>query len=154
MDNPLWQYSLDVYARDGVEALLLRLQEDCGLDVNLLLYAAWLGTRRVALTPAHRDDVLAATCEWRAEVVVPLRELRRRLRDIAAAGGVRERIKALELEAEAEQQRVIHACYSAAGLAPGGGNVPDNLRQVACMSRAGEERWLPLLEALAPLLAA
>lgn len=154
MDNPLWQYSLDVYRREGVEPLLLRLQDDFGLDVNVLLYAAWLGAQDTALTPAHCADVLAATAVWRSGVVAPLRELRRGLGNIEAAEAVRERVKALELEAEEAQQDLIHACYREAGLAAGGASVVENLRQVAAGSSADPADWRPLVEALANRLAA
>ena len=154
MDNPLWQYSLDVYGRDGVEPLLLRLQDDCGLDVNTLLYAAWLGSLDIALTATHCAEVLDATAEWRDAVVQPLRELRRHLRGIESAQAVRERVKALELEAEAEQQRLIYACYTAAGLAAGGGSIAGNLRCVAAAGGGDDALCGPLLQALAPLLAA
>ncbi|NND66130.1 MAG: TIGR02444 family protein [Halioglobus sp.] len=153
MDNPLWHYSLNVYPRDGVEELLLRLQDDCALDVNILLYAAWLGGQGIALTQAHCEQVLAATKEWREAVVAPLRGLRRQLRGIEAAQAVRARVKALELESEEEQQRLIYACHRAAGLTPGGGTVAENLALVAAGSSAPAAQWRPLLEKLAPLLA-
>ena len=40
LDNPFWQFSLDAYQRDGVQPACLSLQDDWGLDVNVLLYAA------------------------------------------------------------------------------------------------------------------
>lgn len=154
MNNPLWQFSLEVYRREGVEALLLQLQDDCGLDVNMLLYAAWLGARDIQLDAGHCADVQAATAEWREGVVVPLRELRRQLRCIEAADGVRERVKALELEAEAEQQRLIYACHRAADLIAGGATVSGNLRQVAAAGGADDARCGPPVTALAALLCA
>mgnify|MGYP001460985468 CR=1 FL=1 len=39
--NGFWRFSLTVYRRPGVEAALLALQERCGSDTNLLLYACW-----------------------------------------------------------------------------------------------------------------
>lgn len=152
MENPLWQYSLNVYPRAGVEELLLQLQDQCALDVNVLLYAAWLGGQDITLTQAHCADVLAATGEWREAVVAPLRSLRRQLGGIVAAQAVRERVKALELEAEEEQQRLIYACYSAAGLSAGDGSVAGNLARVAAGSGADEALWRPLLDKLVPLL--
>ena len=41
----LWEFSLDFYARPGVSAALIELQDRAGLDVNLILFALWLGAR-------------------------------------------------------------------------------------------------------------
>ncbi len=153
MDNPLWQYSLDVYRREGVEPLLLQLQDECGLDVNVLLYAAWLGGQGIALTEAHCGAVLQATEEWRSSVVTPLRELRRQLRGIDAAEAVRERVKGLELESEAEVQRLLYESYCAACLTPDGGTVAGNLTQAAAAGQSAPDApSQSLLDALASLL--
>ena len=45
----LWSFALSTYARPGVEAACLRVQEQ-GADVCLLLCGAWLEQRGVALT--------------------------------------------------------------------------------------------------------
>jgi len=38
-----WRFSLDAYGRPGVAAACLDLQDRHGCDVNLILYALWLG---------------------------------------------------------------------------------------------------------------
>ena len=43
LDTPLWAFSLAVYGGDGVAEECLDLQERLGLDVNILLFAAFLG---------------------------------------------------------------------------------------------------------------
>ncbi|MBO4970761.1 MAG: TIGR02444 family protein, partial [Pseudomonas sp.] len=47
MQTDLWNYCLNLYARPGVEQACLHLQ-DQGLDVCVLLCAAWLEARGVA----------------------------------------------------------------------------------------------------------
>jgi hypothetical protein len=44
MNNPFWEYSLSHYVREGVADACLALQDGHGLDVNMLLYGAWLGS--------------------------------------------------------------------------------------------------------------
>ena len=107
--NPFWDFSLTVWGREAVEAACLDLQERHGLDVNLLLFCGWAGRRGRALDDAAIARLIEAARPWRAATVLPLRRLRRWLKDQsvapgAAAGRLRERIKEDELQAEAIQQ--------------------------------------------------
>ncbi len=99
----LWSFALSTYARPGCEAACLRLQAQ-GADVCLLLCGAWLEQRGVAPT-AERMQALKQIAEpWQAEVVEPLRQVRIAWRAMAQQdlplATLRERVKALELEAE------------------------------------------------------
>ena len=101
--DDLWRFSLAFYALPGVARALIALQDRDGLDVNLMLFAMWLGiSGRGRL---DRDGLAAAeraVDRIRTEIVEPLRSLRRRLR--GDPGGdvlhLREGVKALELAAE------------------------------------------------------
>ncbi|WP_397455238.1 TIGR02444 family protein [Pseudomonas versuta] len=103
MQNDLWNYCLNLYARPGVEQACLSLQ-DQGLDVCLLLCAAWLQERTVACSETRLEQLKACAGPWQREVVQPLRQLRIRWREAAAddeaLAALRIRVKALELEAE------------------------------------------------------
>jgi uncharacterized protein (TIGR02444 family) len=105
MPSDLWTFALRLYAQPGVEQACLRLQAG-GADVCLLLCACWLGQRGTAFSAA-RADSLKALCEpWQEQVVKPLRSLRQAWRTQAQAdptlAGLRERVKAIELDAERE----------------------------------------------------
>lgn len=130
MSNPFWEFSLAHYELDDVPQACLVLQDEFGLDVNLLLYAAWLASLDLALTADHLAQVEAAVAAWREEVVLPTRELRRNLKEIPGADALREKIARLELEAEAHQQDLIFACYRESVL-QGPGNLAANLAEVA-----------------------
>jgi uncharacterized protein (TIGR02444 family) len=103
MSSDLWRFSLELYARPGVEQSCLTLQQ-AGAGVCLLLCGLWLEQRGVACDE-HRLQQLRQVAEpWDEEVVEPLRSLRIRwkagaLQDIAL-DGLREQVKKLELEAE------------------------------------------------------
>jgi uncharacterized protein (TIGR02444 family) len=107
-DDALWRFSLAFYALPGVAQALIALQDRDRLDVNLMLFALWLG---VSGRGRLSSDGLAladrAICTIRAEIVEPLRALRRGLtRDPDAdVQRLRESVKALELEAEKLAQR-------------------------------------------------
>ncbi|NUT78321.1 TIGR02444 family protein [Pseudomonas sp. C1C7] len=103
MSSDLWSFSLSVYARPGVEQACLRLQS-AGLNVCLLLCAAWLGQRGVACNTQRLRELRSVTSPWDADVVQPLRALRMQWKSAATGDAdlheLRERVKALELEAE------------------------------------------------------
>ena len=101
----LWSFALSTYARPGVEAACLRLQEQ-GADVCLLLCAAWLERRGVALAPERIHALQQVALPWQKNVVEPLRQVRLQWRAMAQLdlplAALRERVKTLELEAERE----------------------------------------------------
>jgi len=117
LDSPFWAFSLHVYRADGVAEECLALQERLGLDVNLLLLAAYLGAAEGVTLDAR--DVAAAegvVAAWHAETVRGLRNLRRALKPAsldeanplrAATAGLRAQVKAAELEAERIEQAML-----------------------------------------------
>jgi uncharacterized protein (TIGR02444 family) len=113
--SPFWRFSLRFYRQPGVADACIALQDDCGVDVNILLFFLWLATARRCVPLAAAQDVCAKAAAWRDDVVVPLRTLRRRLKngsslvERGAAELFRTRIKAVELEAERLQQESMFA---------------------------------------------
>jgi uncharacterized protein (TIGR02444 family) len=110
--NPFWNFSLAVYAREGVSRACLALQEGHGLDVNLLLFCGWAGSRGQLLTPGDIGALVESTRPWQEAAVEPLRRLRRWLKDqtaapVAETAILRERVKAVELLAEAVEQLLL-----------------------------------------------
>ena len=110
-DEALWRFSLAFYALPGVSGALIALQDRGGLDVNLILFALWLGVSgRGLLTSEELAAAGAAIGAVRTEIIEPLRTLRRKLRhhrdeDVQR---LRERVKQLELAGEkAAQVRLV-----------------------------------------------
>ena len=99
----LWSFALSTYARPGVEAACLHLQER-GADVCLLLCGAWLEARGVAPVAERLEALQQLARPWRQQVVEPLRQLRVQWRDLAQLDDqletLRTGVKTLELEAE------------------------------------------------------
>ncbi len=99
----LWDFAVRLYAEPGIAEACLVLQDRDGVDVPLLLWAAWLGGGADAATLRAGDRAVGP---WRTRAVRPLRGLRRHLRE-AVSGlddetreGWRDAVKRLELEAE------------------------------------------------------
>jgi uncharacterized protein (TIGR02444 family) len=106
--NPLWNFSLALYALDGVAPACLQLQETAGVDVNLLLFCSWQAWQGIALEPADLAAVDAGVALWRADVVHPIRALRQQLKDYPHVEASRSLIKQAELEAERVQQQCMY----------------------------------------------
>lgn len=119
----LWTYSVTCYGLDGVQEACLALQRDQSVDVTVLLFGCWMGARGRCLDAADVAMVDVRVTGWRKDVVVPLRELRTRLRKgpfpapSPASEALRNRIKAAELEAERLQIQVLEAEGAGLGMA-------------------------------------
>ena len=116
MDSPFWNFSLAVYGANAVENECLGLQDQFGIDVNLVLLCAYLGAVHGAALTA--SDIASARAEaglWHEQIVRPLRAARRSLKAIAlrpddetkAAAQLRIQVKAIELESERIEQMTL-----------------------------------------------
>jgi uncharacterized protein (TIGR02444 family) len=107
-----WDFSLRFYALPGVAPACLRCQDEAGADVNVVLFLLW---KAASGQRVGEDGVRAAeeaSVAWRAQVVKPLRAVRRGLKEAALAavdrdGRFRPQMQALELEAERLQQETL-----------------------------------------------
>jgi uncharacterized protein (TIGR02444 family) len=113
--DSFWTFTLALYGRPGVAPALIGLQDRLGLDVNMLLYCCWIGSAGCALTVAELAAVEAAVEPWQADVVRPLRSLRRRLKGGFGAFPAdsvetyRKRLNELEIEGERIAQEAMAA---------------------------------------------
>lgn len=116
----LWPWALAAYPRPGVEAACLALQDEHGVNVCYLLWAAW---GEAEARPLDLSAGVALAEAWEAKVAAPLRAARRDLTSDWACIApdrrtvLREKLKQLELSAE----RLL--LESLAALPPGRGPV-------------------------------
>lgn len=112
-ESPFWTFSLKFYSGAGVSDACIELQDRCGADVNVLLFLAWLAAQKRRIAAADLKSIAAKTLPWQADVIAPIRALRRQLKggaplvEAAAGEAFRNKIKALELEAEQLQQAAM-----------------------------------------------
>lgn len=139
IDISLWDFSLHYYACAGVSPLCLRLQDEYGVNVNVLLWALWLGYRGVRLEPALLAQALRKIHSWDQHYVLPLRQLRRRMKvEFGVADEsievVRTQIKQAELLAEKHLQQILQAQIS----------IDTALVQVTAAALMADNLWLYL----------
>ena len=113
--TPFWRFSLKYYGQTGVSDACIALQDGCGVDVNLLLFLFWLASERQALSPDEVKKLDPTIKSWRELTIIPIRDMRRKLRgaktfvDPAKQEALRDKVKAVELEAEKLQQEALYA---------------------------------------------
>ncbi len=114
--NPFWEFSTQVYSKQGVDKALLSLQDRMGVDVNMVLYCVWLAYRGSDGNDLaqHLAGALKLSREWQKNLVEPLRTSRNNLKTVIdgpdligrsreSANAIRERLKSIELDLEALQ---------------------------------------------------
>lgn len=108
-ESEFWNFSLDVYRRPGVSKLCLDLQDNYGADVNMLLFACWLGHsgRGTVTVSAWRAMILRLT-KWREKVIKPLRSVHHMLKDEHLAPvAMKEQVFKCEIGAEHIEQLIL-----------------------------------------------
>ncbi len=114
-DTPFWRFSLKFYRQPGVAEACIALQDDCGVDVNLMLFVLWLAASGRQLSAEQIKQLDEAVRSWRELTIIPIREARRKLKgaptlvEADKQEALRTKIKAIELEAERLQQEALYA---------------------------------------------
>ncbi len=149
----LWPFALEVYGRPGVEALMLRLQDDHDQCVPYLLWSLWMAAsgRRIDAAKAAACAELARA--WQDAAVAPLRRLRRGLKAKARTpelqARIRHGVKTLELEAE----RMLLQMLEETSPAPAGATTAPLEALTRAVRAWSGETPAELLQALAALAA-
>jgi uncharacterized protein (TIGR02444 family) len=113
--SPFWTFSLGYYRGAGVSEACLELQDNCGVDVNVVLFLLWLASQKRTLATDQVKLVADKVRPWQIDVIGPIRSLRRMLKtdapllDKGSAELFRTKIKAIELESEKLQQQAMYA---------------------------------------------
>jgi uncharacterized protein (TIGR02444 family) len=106
-----WNGIVALYADPALQHSLLRRQDEEALDVVLHLFTRWAAAQGHALDAAALAQAEALVAPWRAEVIAPLRTLRRSMKTQSAGKplceAVRDTVKAAELAAERAQVQML-----------------------------------------------
>lgn len=116
-----WDFSVRTYYGAGVQEAFLALQNERGVDINMLLFCIWLGRTHGEFS----DSLFAAACDfstrWARHVVVPLRNVRTWMKGAGCHDGkapvqdcmdLREKVKGIEFAAEKLQEEVLESlCF-------------------------------------------
>lgn len=74
--HPLWDFALQMYGHPEIKAACLSLQNDHGLNVNILLFCCWQNQQTLSKTTLGLAiDTLSA---WHIQITQKLRNLRKK----------------------------------------------------------------------------
>lgn len=154
-EDALWAAITAAYARPGIAPLCLRLQDQGGIDVMVLLGLCYAARALGApLSPAEVQALRSRSEPWRAAAVRPARALRIALRAPVAGvaddqrEGFRDRLKAVELAAERVQAGIIADWL--AGRGAGAADPLPGLRSFLGGTPVTEGEIAQLLDAFGP----
>ncbi len=136
-----WNFSLDLYEREGVASACLELQSQYAFDVNLILLCYWYGVCYGELDERLFADIFSFSGEWHRQVVDPVRGTRTWMKQHAQNNEkfdeLREEIKRAELAAEKYQQERIELKVTAFGEAASGTTgLAASMKNIALLLRA------------------
>jgi uncharacterized protein (TIGR02444 family) len=114
LDAESWAFALEIYEQPRVAESCLALQAGAGVDVIILLFAAFAAVRhQVLFEPSDLTEIDGICSPWREQVVRPLRAFRVALKSgpspapNRATERLRSKIKASELSAERIQNDLL-----------------------------------------------
>jgi len=120
--QPIWDFVLGYYKQQGVSENAIVLQDSAGIDVNMILFLMWLSGQGKTLAEADMRKLGEASHNWQSNVVVPIRNIRRLLKENApfvaqdAALAYRKKVQAIEIEGEQLQLNAMADAAKPASL--------------------------------------
>ncbi|STX40721.1 Uncharacterized conserved protein [Legionella donaldsonii] len=116
LDNPFWQFSLQVYRDEQVKEACLAFQQQEGLNVNLLLLCCWLAYAVEEISQSELVNACHCINDWHEKITQTLRSVRQQLKESSADDWVNtfyQQILRDELDSEAYQQHRLYQCFAA-----------------------------------------
>ncbi|HED34416.1 MAG TPA: TIGR02444 family protein [Gammaproteobacteria bacterium] len=104
-ESPFWNYSTEIWTLTGVESACLELQDEFGININMLLYSCWTGSQLLCLNDDDLQILLDAINPLQT-IITPLRDSRKMMKQslIAMPSSMIEQtlanIREMELNAE------------------------------------------------------
>ena len=117
-ENKLWSFALTVYQRDSVAPACLDLQEQCQIDVPLMLCAVFACLQGKDISDEDLTQLHNLASPWQNDIGQSLRRIRTQLKTgpqpapNAMTEDLRNRVKAAELTAEKIQLEMMQTWVS------------------------------------------
>lgn len=108
--SPFCSFSFKVYQHPVVEENLIALQNERGLNVNVLLFCVWYAlTDQGRLTRSELKKIVMSIQTWHEGIVLPLRRLRKKLKSnpSSLAAEIRRAILNEEIFSEKIEQLIM-----------------------------------------------
>lgn len=144
-DNEFWRFSLLAYKQNEVAQECLALQETLGININLLLFCAWVGAQGIVLSSENIEAASMVVATWHETIVRPLRKARQHIKPLSVGEleEFRSRLKDIELEAEKIEQAILFNYSKSISGPPAGADrrdvITENVKKyIASKGKSGE----------------
>lgn len=127
-----------LYPLPGVETILLRLQDEYGLDVLLLLVACWLAGRGQPVEGTDWESICAEQRPVHQRVIMPLRAARKAVGEHDRDTELYAMIKACEQAAEWQQLEHLEVFCEEMGVVRSDAANADGQLRVSCQTQGVE----------------
>lgn len=135
-----WDYAVNLYGKTGVTDVCLKLQDELGLNVNLILLLCYAEQHRLQISSKQLKQLVQCVDKWHREYTKPLRRIRRDLAlEDSATVEAKRAIFDAEIELEKAEQKLLLGCYN-------------RLELQSVDSAQNLQRYIGLNEAKAPLI--
>ena len=114
-ENNLWSFALTIYQRDAVAPACLDLQEQCQIDVPLMLCAVFACLQGKDISDEDLTQLHNLASPWQSDIVQSLRRIRTQLKTgpqpapNLVTEDLRDKVKTAELTAEKIQLEMMQA---------------------------------------------
>jgi uncharacterized protein (TIGR02444 family) len=129
--NKLWSFAVTIYQRDAVAPACLDLQEQCQIDVPLMLCAVFACLQGKAISDEDLTQLRNLASPWQSDIVQSLRRIRTQLKagpspaPNAVTEDLRNKVKAAELAAEKIQLEMMQVWVSQLAAIERGDGMPE-----------------------------
>ena len=161
-NNPFWEFCKTVYARPGVEQVLLELQDEDGADVLMVLYCCWTASEGRGGS-VELQSAFQISQAFQSDITAMVRLARRALKGLPDAAyldpeltnqtaDLRAELKSVELGLEALQTRAMAALLAGAKSPASAKSEPARQRLTDYFDLAGLKRTSAADERLRTLI--
>jgi uncharacterized protein (TIGR02444 family) len=150
--DQLWDFALAVYRCDGVPPACLHLQDQCNVDVPLLLAAGFAACTARQFDRAAYGTLHHRAGAWQQQIVTALRVIRRQLKTgphpapTTATESLRDKIKSAELAAEKIQIDLMQNAIDGLASTDGPAGRDQLLSVLTMVVAAGHEQPLSVAD--------
>lgn len=108
--HPFWNFSVKIYRHKQIEESLITLQNERGLNVNVILFCCWYALcDQGRLSKSALKQILISIQPWHDGIVLPLRRIRRQLKTTTKPSllEIYREVSSHELVAEQVEQLIM-----------------------------------------------
>lgn len=128
LENSLWFYSCEHYKKGNVSHYLLGLQDQFGLNINLILFCLWLDRQSLSIDISDFKTLDTICRDMDKDLIHPLRQQRKKYKSISPLNPIYQQLKGVEIKLEQYQIAILYTGFQTMIVKPAA--IPDNTQHI------------------------